>query len=400
MKVLVLSRSYPNNVTELLGLWVEGLVLQSTRFCQPKVVSPVPFCPPVPGLAESYLRFRRVERNCWNGGVEVFHPRLIVGPGYSLYGAEWVLYYAAIRRLISQIRRRFPFDLIHAHFTYPDGVAAVRLGRRYAVPVIITEHVPWHVWTDKYARVRRRMIRAACHCTYHVSVSESVRRSVEQVTGVRRNSVVIPNGVDGSIFTRSVNGRRATPGQILFAGAVRPIKGVDVLLKALRLLVDRGADAKLVLVGEAYYGAYRQEEIRLGQMVSSLDLNDRVRFVGKQTPRELVVHMQESAVLVLPSRAESFGVVLVEALACGTPVVATRCGGPEEIVNEQVGVLVPPEDPEALAQGIRHVLDHRTDYDPARLRAHALENFGLDSVGRRIEDLYNRALEPFQSRPS
>jgi teichuronic acid biosynthesis glycosyltransferase TuaC len=398
-KVLFLSRSYPNSATELLGLWVERLVRHSTRFCQPKVVSPVPYCPPFPGLPESYARFRQVERHVWNGGIEVFHPRLIVGPGYSLYNAEWMLYYAAIRKLVERLRRSFPFDLIHAHFTYPDGVVAVHLGRRYGVPVIITEHVPWHVWTDKYARVRRWATRAARQCVYHVSVSEFVRQSVEQVTGARQNLVVIPNGVDGSMFTTSLNGHGRVPGQILFAGAVRPIKGVDILLKSMRLLADRGIGAKLVLVGEAYYRAYRQEEARLQQMVSDLGLRDRVRFVGKKTPSELVSYMQESVTLVLPSRAESFGMVLVEALACGTPVVATRCGGPEEIVNEQVGVLVPPEDPEALARGIEHVLEHGADYDPTRLRAHALENFGLDSVGRRLEDLYQKALDRFQQRP-
>jgi len=89
-------------------------------------------------------------------------------------------------------------------------------------------------------------------------------------------------------------------------------------------------------------------------------------------------------------------VVLTEALACGTPVVATRCGGPEDIVNDQAGVLVPPDDPEALACGIEHVLDRRADYNPAQLRAYALDNFGLQTVGRRILNLYSEALERFR----
>jgi len=240
--------------------------------------------------------------------------------------------------------------------------------------------------------VRRWVTQTARKCAYHVSVSEYVRQSVEQLAGVRQNFVVIPNGVDGSMFTTSVNGHGRMPGQILFVGAVRPVKGVDILLKSMRLLADRGVSTQVVLVGEAYYGAYRQEEIRLKQMVSDLGLEHRVQFVGKKAPHELVGYMQQCAALVLPSRAESFGMVLVEALACGTPVVTTRCGGPEEIVNEHVGVLVPPEDPEALASGIEHVLEHNADYHPARLRAHALENFGLDSVGRRLEDLYQKAL--------
>src|SRR5690348_12241274 len=79
-RVLVLSRNYPNNVMELLGLWVQGLVRESARFCQIKVVSPVPYSPPIPGLPEEYSRFRRVARNRWDGQIEILHPRFLVGP--------------------------------------------------------------------------------------------------------------------------------------------------------------------------------------------------------------------------------------------------------------------------------------------------------------------------------
>src|SRR5262249_6933036 len=123
-----------------------------------------------------------------------------------------------------------------------------------------------------------------------------------------------------------------------------------------------------------------------------LGLNGRVEFAGRQPLAALVAAMQESALLVLPSRAESLGMVLVEALACGTPVVATRCGGPEDIVTDEVGELVPPEDPEALADGISRVLVRRGSFDPAALRKHALERFGHESVVGRIADVYQAVL--------
>ncbi len=126
--------------------------------------------------------------------------------------------------------------------------------------------------------------------------------------------------------------------------------------------------------------------------MNELGLTDRVEYVGKKPTPELARYMQESALLVLPSRRESLGLVLVEALACGTPVVATRCGGPEDIVTDDVGVLVPPEDPEALALGIEQVLARPSHYEPALLRTHALEHFGFDSVARRLEALYREAL--------
>jgi glycosyltransferase involved in cell wall biosynthesis len=329
-------------------------------------------------------------------GIEVFHPRFLVGPGYFLYNFESMLYYAGVKKLIERLWRNRKFDLIHAHFTYPDGVVAAHLGQRYGVPVVITEHVPWEVW-DNYPRVRKQAIWALEKSACHISVSQQARKSVERYTGPRQNVVTIPNGVDGSVFRLRADERRRVRNRILFVGAVRPVKGVDILLRAMRVLRDRLRELNLVLAGEPFYRGYEKEEQRLRQMTKDLQLEDRVQFIGRQSPRELASQMAESAVLVLPSRAESFGMVLIEALACGTPVVSTFSGGPESIVNDQVGVLVPTEDPEALANGIEHVLDHQADYDPARLRAHALENFGLESVGRRLAAVYDEALRQFHS---
>jgi glycosyltransferase involved in cell wall biosynthesis len=245
--------------------------------------------------------------------------------------------------------------------------------------------------------VRARARRAVEACRVHISVSESVKRSVERHVGKRLNLIVIPNGVNGSLFTLPPDGFHRKPGQIIFAGAVRPVKGVDILLQALRILTAKGRATNLIVVGEAFYGKYREEEARLRQMVSTLGLDSRVSFIGKQLPAELARSIQQSSLLVLPSRMESFGMVLVEALACGTPVVSTRSGGPEDIVNDKVGVLAPVEDPEAMANAIEYVLDHQSRYDPALLRSYALEKFGLEAIGPRMDDIYGRAIAEFRT---
>src|SRR5579872_6716875 len=100
MKVLVLSRSYPNNVMELLGLWVQNQVRQLARFCQMKVISPVPYCPALPRLSENYSRFRRVLRRRRDETIEIRHPRFLVGPGYSTHSIEWLLYYLGVRKSV------------------------------------------------------------------------------------------------------------------------------------------------------------------------------------------------------------------------------------------------------------------------------------------------------------
>lgn len=397
--MLVLSRNYPNNVFPLLGLWVHAQVKYCARFWEVKVVSPVPYCPPIPGLPANFTQFRRIERRRLEGSVESFHPRMLTPPGATLQSVDVIPYYLSVVRLVDRLRRKFRFDLIHAHFTYPDGWVAVKLARKYRVPAIITEHAQWRPWMENYPLVRRQAVWAARRATFHIAVSRAMRDSIVPFTGESPNLRILPGGVDESLFTLPPAGYRRIAGQLLFVGVIRHVKGLDILVKAMRLLTDRGRDLKLVVVGESFYGGYRADFDRVRQLVLELGLEDRVVFVGAQMDEALVRYMRESAVLVLPSRRESLGMVLIEALACGTPVVATKCGGPEEIVTDQVGVLVPTEDPEALARGIEQVLERRDTYDPAGLRSHAIANFGLDSVCRRLRELYDEALSPTRDGP-
>jgi teichuronic acid biosynthesis glycosyltransferase TuaC len=391
-RVLVLSRNYPNEVLPLLGLWVERLVSYAASHLEIAVISPVPWCPPLPFLPENYARFRRIRRRRQDGRVPIYHPRFLVPSGSRFQGIEGLGYYAAVAPVVRRLRRSFRFDLIHAHFTFPDGWVAARLGRTYGVPVIITEQAMWGPWMDRDSIMRRQALWAARECAFHIAISTALRESIARHTGDSPRLVVVPDGVDGSTFTLPEPGSRISANQILFVGVVRQVKGVDVLLRALKALADRGSNARLVLVGESFYQAYRVEYERMRRLAADLGIADRVQFAGGKTDAEVVRYMQESAVVVLPSRRESLGMVLAEALACGTPVVATRSGGPEDIVTPDVGVLVPTDDPEALADGIAQVLDRRGRYDPARLRAHALEKFGLDAVDRRVSALYAEAL--------
>lgn len=398
LRVLVLSRNYPNPATPRLGLWVREIVRHAAEHCDETVVAPVPYCPPLPGLSGDFKRFRAVPRRRTDGPVDVFHPRFVVPPGSRFAPVDATSYWGSVSRRVRGLRRAFPFDLIHAHFSYPDGVVATLLGRRYAVPVVITEQAPWGPWLDAQPLVRRQAVWAAGHAVRHIAISSSVKRSIVETTGEADNVVVIPDGVDGDLFTLRPPAQRGGPGRILFVGVIRPVKGVDILLEAMRELLSGGRDVRLTLVGEGHYRAYRREQARLERGVElDADLSSRVEFVGAKPVDELVRLMQASDLLVLPSRAESLGMVLVEALACGTPVVATRCGGPEDIVTDRVGRLVEPEDPRALAAAIGDVLDHAERYEPKVLRAHALERFGIDVVVRRILGLYSEVLAPADS---
>ena len=387
-RVLVLSRSYPSDMLPSFGLWVERPTAMLAERCSVRVLAPVPYCPPLPELGPlaQYARFRKIPRREVRKGVEVLRPRFLAGPGHTLYGYEADAFVFASVRQLDRLRDEFRFDLIHAHFVYPEGAAASRLARRYGVPFVITEHAPWtNEWFRK-PRVRKRALEAAGEATQILAVSSSVRDTIVSYTGQPDRVRIVPIGVDVERFTPNGSARNAD--QILFVGWPNYNKGVDLLLEAMKLLVEAGEPGRLLVVGESQYRNTRLQEERLKAYSHSLGLDDRVAFVGRKPHHEVAALMAESAVVVLPSRAESFGAVLVEALACGTPVVATRCGGPEDIVIDEVGALVPPEDPAALAGAIRSVL-HRPDrYDSARLREYAVRRFGWSHIVDQVHDAY------------
>ena len=394
LKVLVLSRNYPNHVMPHLGPWVEGLVHHTSGLCEVRVVAPVPYCPPLPSFV-GFSRFRQIPPRHWVNGVEVRCPRFLTGPGYSWHSFEADTYYWGIRRQVDRLHREFPFDLIHAHFGYPDGVAAARLARRYGVPLVITEHAPWRPWMEDYPRVRRQAAWASGESAFHVVGSRYVRNTIAHFTGESEKLRIIPIGVDTSVFTRLPEGRSPDPNQIVYVGRNHSIKGVDVLLRAMRRLIGHRPELRLILVGGLlHFRGYRIQEEGMRRLAQELGLGGNVEFVGYKSPHEVAQYMRESALLVLPSRLESFGAVVVEALACGTPVVVTRCGGPEDVVTPELGVLVPTEDEAALADAMDGVLTNRDRYNSAHLRAYARQGFDWEVISRRYVGLYQEAVAP------
>ncbi|HUF76254.1 MAG TPA: glycosyltransferase [Longimicrobiales bacterium] len=392
LRVLVLSRSYPSDVLPALGLWVERPTQLLSERCDIRVVSPSPWCPPVPsvGPLRQYARFRKVPRREVRSGVEIERPRFLAGPGRSLYPFEATAQELGMRKAIDRLRSSFPFDLIHAHMIYPEGVVAHRLSRRYGVPFVVSEHAPWSESWFASQRVRREALQAADAASALLAVSQSVRETMVSFGVNEDRAKVVSVGVDGEVFRL----RPSTPrrrDQILYVGWIKPVKGVDVLLEAMALLKSRGEPGRLVLVGGAAYRTTRLREEELRRLALSLDLGDRVSFVGRRSHDEVARLMAESAAVVLPSRAESFGAVLVEALACGTPVVATRSGGPEDIVRDDVGILVPPDDPRALADAIVTVLRDFRRFPPEGLRDYALSRFSWDVIVKQVHAEYLRA---------
>ena len=298
---------------------------------------------------------------------------------------------------LARLLKREQFALIHAH----DGnskLAAVlaSLLARTGTQVVATQHFVSPAYTLRPG-LKGRIARAV-HCLVNrrlaaqIAVSQAVAdaaRSRREVQNFR--TVVIPNGIliPGPVSPETVQARRTEislpPSAPLLATAARlaPEKGITYLLQAVAALPPSNFLPQLAVIGEGDLRDTLQAE------AATLGIASRVHFLGFRT--DVLEWVAASDVFVLPSLAEPFGIALVEAMALGKPAVATRAGGPCEIVDDGVtGLLVPPADPAALALAIQHLLD---DPEQAAEMGHAgalraAEHYSADAMARRTEDVY------------
>lgn len=385
MKVLVLSHLYPNSYAPASGTFVHNQLRFLREYCSIEVAAPVPWFP-VPGFGR-WSAYRRVPRVEVVDGMRICHPRRLALPRRILFTRQWRFHLRALERCDLAVP-----DLVHAHCAYPDGRAAVEYGARHGKPVVVTVHgfdIKRLPRLDP--RWRRLTVEALERADAVVAVSRDLRNDVLKL-GVRAEKVRwIPNGVDCRLFSSGASPR--TPGEggwrLLYVGRFVEQKGLRVLLETLALIRRRRSDVSLTLIGG--HPATGTSEPFLEQ-VGALGLSDCVEFRDAVPPEEMPRHMAGSDLVVLPSFYDSFGIVLIEAMACGLPVVATRCGGPEEVVDDRAGRLVETGDANDLAAGILAVIDRYSGYDRQAIRRVAAERYDYREVVGQIYELYEEVL--------
>ncbi len=237
-------------------------------------------------------------------------------------------------------------DIVHCH-DWMTAIAGIKLRGLLGIPLVYNVHLPQFRGTTRH--IENLALVAADLVLVN---SESVRRELQGHRLPIRRIEVVPNGVDTGIFHPSA-GWPGDDGYILFAGRLVPQKGVDVLLKAFAAVLRRCGNARLTIAGTG------ELELYFERMARYLGVFQQISFVRWQTGTDLVHLFQHCKMLVIPSYYEPFGIVALEAMACGRPVIASSVGGlPEFIEHGQQGYLVPPGDHLQLARRIVELLEH------------------------------------------
>jgi glycosyltransferase involved in cell wall biosynthesis len=387
VRILTFSSLFPHAADPGRGIFVEMRLrkLVDSGRVQAEVVAPVPWFPSSHARFGEYARFAQAPRQEVRRGIIVRHPRFPVIPGPGWYLTPWSLALAARSALTRARTAGFDFDLIDAHYYYPDGVAAALLGRWLRKPVVITARGTDINLIPRYGLARRMILWAGRNVAASITVSEALREELIRLGAAADSVVTLRNGVDLEMFApmpkAEARGRLGVSRRTLLSvGNLIELKGHHLVIEALQLLPDWD----LLIVGGGPMRA------KLETLAVSLGLKDRVRLVGAVPQSDLPVYYNAVDLMVLASSREGMPNVVLESLACATPVIATGLLGTAEIVADPVaGRLVRNRSAQAIADAVTQMAGELPAREAVRRYA---ERFSWDRTVQGILQLFDSVL--------
>lgn len=313
-------------------------------------------------------------------GIPVYYvkrfqvPQPIFG-WYTHFFLYWQIL-GEVRRIISQVKPDF---ILSAWL--PCGVVACKLGKHFGIPTLVLAEgsdVNFLPAQLRHWHVARRILNEGA--AVQVFVSNALKEQAVQAGLNGKRMTILYNGVDEEMFSIHKKDTATHVMNILAVGNLESVKGFRFLIDAFFIVSKKYSQpANLVIVGN---GSLKSD---LEEQVHELNLGEQVKFVSSMPQRDLVDYYQNTDLLCVPSLQEAFGCVIVEAMACGTPVVASCVGGIAEIVDSTSGILVPPGNPEALAQALVDALER--EWDSNLIRDRVLKNFTWRHAGKAFLNL-------------
>ena len=387
-RLIVFSSLVPHAGQPAAGLFIRERMFRVAGKLPVTVVAPVPWFP-LQGLIRRFRPHFRppAPRHEQQDGIDVYHPRFFCVPGLlkSLDGFFMAL---GSRRLLTRLQRERGFDLIDAHFAYPDGAAAAGLAQRFGVPCTITLRGT-EPRLSAYRWRRRSIVRALQRAARVFAVAGSLKQLVTGLGIDPAHVEVIGNGVDTARFhpvdrdsARQALGLPAAVPVLVSVGGLCERKGFHRVLEQLPALRrEFPALQYLIVGGPSAEGDWRG---RLQEQIAALQLGECVHLLGVLPPDDLMGPLSAADVFVLATRNEGWANVFLEAMACGLPVITTDVGGNAEVVGEaRLGTVVPFGDGDSLRLALAAAL--RQHWDRDHISAYAAANSWDQRVTRLVE---------------
>lgn len=338
MKILAISSLFPNKIQPRHGIFIEHRLrnLVASYAIDLKVLAPVPWFPINNDLFKTYSIYNEVPRSDRRYGMDILYPRYVVIPKIGMSFTPFLYALSLIKPITQLIKQGYDFDVIDGYYLYPDGVAAVMLGKYFNKPVVITALGSDVNRLTKYS-IPRKLIKWSAERASAITTVSNALKSELVTLGVKEDKIrAILHGVDLDLFQlpKDKNTLRKQLGinrrTLLSVGNLIKLKGHDLIIQS---MLDQ-PDIDLLIAGHG------EEEHRLKSLVKKLKIEDRVQFLGLVKQEDLCSYYGAVDALVLASESEGIANVLLESMACGTPVIASNVGGLPEVVTTLQQVFI------------------------------------------------------------
>jgi len=395
MKVLVISHMYPSTFNEIGGMFVHQQVKELQRQgCEVKVISPVPCAPfPTKHLSKRWKRYSDIPLKMIWEGIEVHYPRYLAFPKALFFASSGKRMYFGIRKLVDELEKDFKFDVIHAHVALPDGFAAMMVNRRYNRPLVTTIHgQDLYLTICKSLKCKKAVAELFGKADKIVTVSTNLKEIAKTEIGFPEKIAVISNGVDPEELVARENPLTTSYADykvILSVSYLIRRKGLDINVKAVSKLVKKYQNLKYVVIGAG------PEMSSLRRLTHDLNLDRQVEFIGQLSHDKVMEYLDIADVFSLPSWNEAFGVVYIEAMMHGKPIIACHGEGIEDVIENNItGLLVKPKDVESLIEAIDSLLENpqKAQEIGERAKRLVLENYTWEKNAQSNIKIYEELL--------
>lgn len=379
MNILLMTSWYPNKNHIINGVFVR----EQAKALLKVGLKPIVFYPNDNTVASNTL----IQN--YEDGITVYRANT-----YYLKNSKISRIYSIIKSIIflNKIVKLNKIDLIHCHVCYPAGFSTALCAKLNKIPFIITEHMSY--LSDYAKKIYNRILLkyAYSHANLVICVSSALENEIKSL-GFNFKSEILGNVVDTDIFFENDNklhNKEENSFKILFIGSMyaSEVKGLQYFIPALSRVIKSNPNLsiKVSFIGE---GAKKNDYMKLCR---DLNIESMCSFYGLLPNEEISNIMNEHDFLVLPSIKETFGCVLIENMAVGKPVLSTCCGGPNEFVTEELGVLVKPGSILELEYGLNKIITEYNTFDSKVIRKFVVDNYSDQIIGAKLKQIYSNIL--------
>ena len=400
MKILHISHLYPVFYDKFYGKAIHSQIKEiAKRGVDAKVISPIPWTPfPIQYLSSKWKKYSEIPRKTFWEGIEVYHPRYLDFPKALFFSSSGKRMYRGIQKLVDEIykgdlvsrfarNKSFKFDLIHAHMALPDGYAAVLLKEKYKKPLILSlRSSDLNISIFRNKKIFNIIQRVANQANTVLVPSPYLQKRARKYLNI--DPIVVPNGIDlNDIFQgksrilEKYRGKRI----ILSASRLIKIKGIDFNLRAIARLKEKYPNLLYLIIGDG------PEKRSLENLVKDLKIEKEVEFLGPQSHKKTMEYMSICDIFSTPSWQETFGLVYLEAMANGKPVIGCQDQGVDGIVKEkETGLLVKQKDVDSLVIAIDFLLSNpeKAKEIGERAKKLVLENYTWEKAIKKLVGIY------------